>query len=71
MFLIRRVPTKRNRQNNARTTVRAKLEAARAEALRESFRLGGAMQDLKRAADDVQIAMIDLDRAVWKTGPKV
>lgn len=65
------MPAERNRQDNSRTKVRAKLEAARAEALRESFRLGGAMHDLKRSADDVQIAMIDLDRAVWKTGPKV
>lgn len=65
------MPAKRNRRTDARNTARARLDAARAEALRESFRLGGAMQDLKRAADDVQIAMINLDRAVWKTGPKV
>jgi hypothetical protein len=67
---------KRNLPTNARNTARARLDAARAEALRaealrESFRLGGAMQDLRRAADDVQVAMIELDRAVWKTGPKV
>ena len=65
------MPAKRNRQANSRIKIRGKLETARAEALRESFRLGGAMQDLKRSADDIQIAMIDLDRAVWKTGPKV
>ena len=52
-------------------TVRQRLEQARAEALRGSFLLGGSMQDLKRAADEAQIAMIELDRAVWKTGPKV
>ena len=51
--------------------LRDKLEAARAEALRESFRLGGAMQGLQRAADDLQVTMIDLERAIWKTGPKV
>ncbi|HVX91069.1 MAG TPA: hypothetical protein VHC20_05605 [Candidatus Paceibacterota bacterium] len=52
-------------------TVREKLEAARAEALRERFRAGGAMQDLQRAADELQVTMIELDRAVWKTGPQV
>lgn len=52
-------------------TLREKIEAARAEALRERFRAGGAMQDLKRAADELQVAMIELDRAVRKTSPKV
>lgn len=63
---------KRNRpRRNGPKALRTKLEAARAEALRESFRLGGAMQSLQRAADDLQVTMIDLERAVWKTGPKV
>lgn len=61
----------RKRNHRSAKTDRQKIEQARAEALRESFRLGGAMQDLKRAADSVQIAMIELDRAVWKTGPRV
>lgn len=66
------VTAKRNRPRRAGPkALRAKLEAARAEALRESFRLGGAMQSLQRAADDLQVTMIDLERAVWKTGPKV
>jgi hypothetical protein len=60
----------RPRRTGARA-LRSKLEAARAEALRESFRLGGAMQDLQRASDDFQVTMIELERAVWKTGPKV
>lgn len=59
-----------NRRTGAKA-LRDELEAARAEALRESFRLGGAMLDLQRAADDLQVTMIELDRAVWKTGPKV
>jgi hypothetical protein len=54
-----------------RRTVRERLEAARAEALREKFRAGGALLDLKCAADELQITMIELDRAIWKTGPKV
>jgi len=60
----------RNRRTGARS-LRNELEAARAEALRESFRLGGAMQDLQRSADDLQVTMIELERAVWKTGPSV
>ena len=34
-------------------TVNKKLEEARADALRESFRLGGAMADLQRASDEL------------------
>lgn len=34
-------------------TVNKKLEKARADALRESFRLGGAMADLQRASDEL------------------
>jgi hypothetical protein len=49
----------------------AKLEAARNEALRERFRAGGAMADLKRASNELQVTMLELDRAVWKTSPKV
>jgi hypothetical protein len=33
--------------------VNKKLEKARADALRESFRLGGAMADLQRASDEL------------------
>ena len=61
----------RKRNHHSAKTDREKVEQARAEGLRESFRLGGAMQDLKRAADSVQIAMVELDRAVWKPGPTV
>lgn len=61
----------KKRKHRSAKTDRERVEQARAEFLRESFLLGGAMQDLKRAADSVQIAMIELDRAVWKTGPKV
>lgn len=42
-----------------------KLEKARADALRESFRLGGAMADLQRASDELKAVTrqhgIDLD----------
>jgi hypothetical protein len=34
--------------------VNKKLEKARADALRESFRLGGAMADLQRASDELK-----------------
>lgn len=68
---IHAVTAKKNRsRSTGPKALRGKLEAARADALRESFRLGGAMQDLQRAADDLQVTMIDLERAVWKTGPK-
>ena len=50
---------------------RAKLEAARNEALREKFRSGAAMTDLKCASDELQVTMLELDRAIWKTSPKV
>jgi hypothetical protein len=45
--------------------VNKKLEKARADALRESFRLGGAMADLQRASDELKAVTrqhgIDLD----------
>ncbi len=47
------------------------LRLAREDALRESFRLGGAMADLKRASDELAIATIELERAVLGTTPKV
>jgi len=59
------------RNHGSGKKLRAKLEAARNEALRESFRAGGAMADLKRASDELQVTMLELDRAVWKTSPKV
>ena len=61
----------RNHRRAGPKSLREKIEAARAESLRERFRAGGAMQDLKRAADELQVTMIELERAVWKTGPKV
>lgn len=51
--------------------LRAALHQARNEALRESFRLGGAIADLNHAAQEVNKTMVELDRAVWKTGPEV
>jgi len=60
----------RTKRRSSVSTLSA-LRKARNEALRESFRLGGAMNDLQRASDDLQSTMVDLDRAVWKTSPKV
>jgi hypothetical protein len=38
--------------------VNKKLEKARADAIRESFRLGGAMADLQRASDELKAVTI-------------
>jgi hypothetical protein len=58
------------RKKLAKSTL-AKLQAARNRALRESFRLAGAMASLKRASDDLELTSIAMERAVHKTGPKV
>jgi hypothetical protein len=58
----------RRKSTNA---LRAEIEKARNEAVRESFRAGGALADLQRASDELQVTMIEMDRAVWKTSPKV
>ena len=49
----------------------AELQAARNCALRESFRLGGAMASLERASEDLEQTSIAMERAVLGTGPKV
>jgi hypothetical protein len=59
------------RKKNSTEKLRAKLKAARNEALRERFRLGGAMADLKCACHELQVTMLKLNRVVWKTNPKV
>ena len=70
---IENVAEQRNRSGRKKVTksTLAKLQAARNSALRESFRLGGAMADLQRASDDLQHTFIAMERAVYKTGPRV
>jgi hypothetical protein len=67
------VAEKGNRRGRKKlaNSMRARLQAARNSALRESFRLGGAMASLQRASDDLQQTFIAMERAVYKTGPRV
>jgi len=58
-------------KNSSVKRLKVDLLTARNEALHESFRLRGAMADLKRAADELQLTLLELDRAVWKTSPVV
>jgi hypothetical protein len=60
-----------SRREKLAKSTQAKLQAARNSALRESFRLGGAMADLQRASDDLQQTFIAMERAVLRTGPRV
>jgi hypothetical protein len=70
---IENVAEQRNRNGRKKLTksTLAKLQAARNCALRESFRLAGAMASLKRASDDLEQTAIAMERAVYKTGPRV
>jgi hypothetical protein len=70
---IENVAEKGNRRGRKKLakSMRARLQAAREDALRESFRLGGAMASLQRASDDLQQTFIAMERAVTRTGPRV
>jgi hypothetical protein len=61
----------RSRRKKLAKSMRARLQAAREDALRESFRLAGAMASLKRASEDLELTSIAMERAVLRTGPRV
>jgi hypothetical protein len=61
----------RSRCKKSTKSTLAELKAAREDALRESFRLGGAMASLQRASDDLQQTFIAMERAVFRTDQKV
>jgi hypothetical protein len=70
---IESVAEQRDRSGHKKSTksTLAELQAARKCAMRESFRLAGAMTSLKRASDDLELTSIAMERAVYKTGPRV